>query len=288
MRPNIRRHVVRLSGLAVFAFTLALCANELISTAVAPLPTLSATAPPRAAPRAGGAALTGEALARLTGLSLEDKKPPAADAAPPRTVQGLRLRGTLRSRARELSLATVEEEGQRRARTVVEGDTLGGYAVTEIGHGYVLLERDGEQARLTVQPQPDAAATAQARPQPAADPGASSLRSLRSVAEGQYEVDRNEVLSLATRLDTLSKEGLFVGHFDQGRFDGFALRQARAGGLFETLGLQPGDVIRQVNGTSLTDFSALSGAMELLGRASLVELQIARGGKVQSRRYLLR
>ncbi len=275
--------LLRLAALTTLALVTALACRVLLTALLQPiaLPTLaptSTTAPPRAP------ALTPEQLARLTGLSQKEAQPTSSPVQA-RTVEGLRLRGTLRSARRGLSLATIEQDGATRWKTVSEGDALAGYAIREIGHGYLLLERDGETSRLDATPPTQSPAILTSSvPAPVSGP----LPSLQRGPDGQFEVKRAEVLGLTGSIDTLSRDGLFLPRYEGGALSGFSLSRSRSGGLFDRLGLQQGDLVRSLNGTPLTSFAALSAAMEQLMSATEVDVQLVRGGSVQSRRYRLR
>ena len=69
---------------------------------------------------------------------------------------------------------------------------------------------------------------------------------------------------------------------------GFRVREITAGSLAEKLGLRSGDVIRSVNGSPVNN---LEDAMQLyrrLGNAGQVQIEISRGGKVETLEYTIR
>ena len=67
-------------------------------------------------------------------------------------------------------------------------------------------------------------------------------------------------------------------YIDQGQMVGFRLNPAQNRALFDSLGLQPNDIVTDINGTALTDPSSGFQVFESLGEATMANVTILRNG----------
>ena len=79
----------------------------------------------------------------------------------------------------------------------------------------------------------------------------------------------------ATRLARIMD---IVPHVEQGAVVGFRVNPARDSEQFEALGLEPGDVITEINGTALTDARQALQVFERLGESTQVNATLLRNG----------
>jgi type II secretion system protein C len=113
-----------------------------------------------------------------------------------------------------------------------------------------------------------------------------------SAKQGEFTVDRG-------KFDADTKDpAAFMALLQQARavpvmgagggIEGFRMESLEAGSVFESLGLQVGDVIKQVNGQKLNGVSQASELFSALKDSNSIQLEIVRSGKPQSLKYTLR
>jgi len=70
-------------------------------------------------------------------------------------------------------------------------------------------------------------------------------------------------------------------HVEEGQMVGYRITPGRNREAFATLGLEPGDILTEVNGTVLNDMATSLQVFESLGEASMATVTIQRGGAPQ-------
>jgi general secretion pathway protein C len=68
---------------------------------------------------------------------------------------------------------------------------------------------------------------------------------------------------------------------EQGQMVGFRINPGQARDQFDALGLQPGDVVTDINGTTMTDPSRGLEVFEALGEATVASVTVIRNGQPQ-------
>ncbi len=223
--------------------------------------------PPPVATAAHAAAPDIGALAR-SGLfgSLAAANAGNSDNAP-RTRVALVLAGTLAVRDPKSGLAIIGETAQA-ARLYTAGNALpGGVRLYEVYADRVVLERDGALETL---PLPHLLSGNGPGPR-ASLPGNSAEPALgdsvqRLVAQGP------EVIGEVLRP---------MPAYANGQLKGFRVYAGRDRRKFAQLGLQPGDLVTQVNGVPLGDAQKGMEILRTLGNAATANVTIERGGNVQ-------
>jgi Type II secretion system protein C len=138
-----------------------------------------------------------------------------------------------------------------------------GARLTEIYDHYVVLERDGHATRLYLQGErhSDAGAT----------------RALLTVG-GSPEPAPAVANSREELTDYLRPSRVFVGN----ELHGYALYSGRKAAAFSQLGLQPGDVLTQINGTAISDSSDSLTTLHTLIDGAVLTAEIERQGVPQT------
>lgn len=96
-----------------------------------------------------------------------------------------------------------------------------------------------------------------------------------------YSISRND-LSAALRADD---SGIKLGKLSTAAGGGLLVTEASSGSLAEKLGLQAGDVLRQINGQSISAPADLSRLYQQFKQASQIQLELMRSGKSLQLRY---
>lgn len=138
-----------------------------------------------------------------------------------------------------------------------------GARLSEIHSTFVVLERDGHQARLNLLV--------------ATRPDVTGLSDLLTVGGAQPVLDRTPRSD--DRVTTILRPSpVFAGE----RLRGYAVYPGRNSTPFFDLGLQPGDVLTKVNGTSVSDSSNSLSDLEGLSSGAAVTVEVMRRGRLQT------
>ena len=208
----------------------------------------------------------------------EAPDPEAVEAAPPPTelvdapdtTLNLRLSGVVVRDLNEDSDAMIANGNQPDKRYRV-GETIEGASGATLHHVYadrVLLNRNGRLETLRLPEEDDAGANvrraAAARPAPAPVTNTAPLR---------------EVISQnATAITRVMR---FAPHVEGGQIVGFRVTPGPEADVFQGLGLEPGDVVTDINGITLDDPSRGLQAFEALGESTMASVTILRNGNPQ-------
>ena len=209
-----------------------------------------------------GAQLAGEAQI------LEATSEPVA-----RTKLPLRLLGTAAATEETRSRAAIEDEKTRKHIVVAVGDFLEGHRgvrVEAIERTRVILDNAGRPEELLLfEDQPalprPVPPVRQARRTPA--PGEGNVRDRLAKIAGEGGDGISKLLSQA-RITPFYKDGQILG---------MKVDAIQSGSVFETAGLQNGDVITEVNGIVIDRQEATPAVLEELMNADTIEIAAQRG-----------
>jgi general secretion pathway protein C len=212
--------------------------------------------PPPAAPSAN---LNGLFAAHLFGSATADASS-GADA--PRTNVALVLAGTLAVRDPKAGLAIIGETAQTGHVYPVGATLPGGVRLHEVYTDRVVLDRDGSLESL-----PLPRAIASGRPARVAGAEAPLGETVQKLINGGPEVVGDVLRPMPS--------------YSNGKLAGFRVYAGRDRRKFARLGLQPGDVVTQVNGVPLGDAQHGLDALRTLGGGSTATVTVERGGGTQ-------
>lgn len=227
-----------------------------------------------AASPGGGVDVQAIAAAHLFG-----KADPAADTAappPPQEVHedlaetrlNLSLKGTIAATEGEGSMAIIAAQGRDEMVYAISDTVLPGTTLHAVYPDRVILNRGGALEALKLPKEfPEGGPTNVRRSVPAATEAADPTRSIQQV------VTQN-VTKLA---DVIRPTPYFVG----GEQQGYRVYPGRDRKQFAALGLRPGDLIKSVNGASLSDPQQAMEIFQNLGSADQVTVTVERNGQPQ-------
>jgi general secretion pathway protein C len=191
---------------------------------------------------------------------------PVIDA--PDTTLSLTLKGILAREADTVGGAIIAgSRGEDKAYAVGQTiDNADGATLHSVYADRVLLNRNGrlETLRLPKELTTSAAPMARPSPLPQAAPPVAALRDVIS--------------DNAARLTDIIRP---APHVQEGQIVGFRLTPGRDRAAFEALGLQPGDVVTDINGTALDDPSQGLAIFQALGEATQANVTVLRDGVPQ-------
>jgi general secretion pathway protein C len=110
--------------------------------------------------------------------------------------------------------------------------------------------------------------------QPMVQPGSSADRQVVDRRALQQQLSRPEFLGQATIVPNAG--------------GGFLVREMQPGSIYEKLGLRAGDVIRTVNGQSVSSMDDVMRLYQQFGSADRVQVEVQRGGRSESLYYDMR
>ncbi|HEY8521195.1 MAG TPA: type II secretion system protein GspC [Gammaproteobacteria bacterium] len=228
----------------------------------------------------GGAGAQTADYAVLKGTHLFGEAPPPEQEAPPPVEEALDAPDTTLS-LRLTGITYVEDDERKSVGHIVSdrgrekvysvGQTIenaGGATVHSIYKDRVILNRGGRLEALRLPKETATGTVARApSPMPAATPQASSPGTLREAISAN-----------ASRLTDILR---IAPHVDGGQVVGFRVTPGRDREAFTALGLQPGDVVTDINGTVLNDASRGLEAFEALGESTMANVTVLRDGVPQ-------
>jgi general secretion pathway protein C len=206
---------------------------------------------------------------RLFGEAAEQPEVPVAPIVDaPDTTLSLTLKGIL-SKEGDPEGSVIIANSRSEEKTYYVGQTIEGADGTTLHSVYadrVLLNRNGRLETLRLPKDLSTSAGAPlARPSPL--PQAPQPGSLREV------ISEN-----ATRLTDIVR---LAPHVQEGQVVGFRVTPGRDRATFEALGLQPGDVVTDINGTVLDDPSQGLQVFQSLGESTQANVTVLRDGVPQ-------
>lgn len=111
--------------------------------------------------------------------------------------------------------------------------------------------------------------------------------SVRNEAGIEVRVPAAEVEQAFENFSTLLNDARVVPHMVGGELDGFQIRKIRPGSIFQKIGLENGDVLRSVNGESLTTADQALRLFTLFRNEREISLEIDRKGQSLTMAYLV-
>jgi general secretion pathway protein C len=258
-KPGLLASLVLLALVLVLAFQLA----HWTWVFLAPAPVASAPADTREVDLA--------AIAKMFGASA-----PSGGAAPA-AGGSLRLKGVIAPTPGVTASAIFSTGSGRDLGVPLEGEVQPGVTLAEVHPDHVVLSRGGVRERIDLE-----APRSATSPRQAGRMQGFKLNVARSGANN-YSLSRGELdnaLRDPHQLNYLGQIGLMPS-------GGVRLEQAPPGSLAQKLGLQPGDVIRKVNGQPIASPGDLARLYTQFSTLSLIQAEVQRGASTLQLSYAL-
>lgn len=115
--------------------------------------------------------------------------------------------------------------------------------------------------------------------------GATSHHGIRKIDDHHWLVESRAIQFAMKNMNSLMMQARAVPNMIGGHMDGFRLVAIQPGSLYQEVGLAPGDVIRSINGMSMSDPQNFVKALSTLGSASQVQINLVRNGTPQTFDY---
>jgi type II secretion system protein C len=102
---------------------------------------------------------------------------------------------------------------------------------------------------------------------------------VEDLGDNHYKIPKDTLNHSMSNLSQLFTQIRAVPNVQNGKTNGFSLSEIEPGSVFDEMGLEEGDVIRSVNGQSITDPAQAMGMMSALSNQSRIVVQVFRDGK---------
>lgn len=190
---------------------------------------------------------------------------------------GLKLVGTVVVSQREESSAIIEDLGTRKQDVYREGDRVKETTIKRILRHNVIINTGRGDEVLTMEPEEDSSKGSAPERQARVRPAPTSSRSIR--------LNRDDLEAQMADLNDLMQQ-VRIRPFMEGRQPaGFLVSNIKPGSLFSRMGLRNGDVIKGVNGATITTPDQAIELYESLMEGGEIALEIKRGRREQNLRY---
>jgi general secretion pathway protein C len=227
-----------------------------------------ASAAPR--PSATASAVDLDLVARLFGA---DRTAPAAAASG----SSLRLKGVVAPTPGTTAAAIFARSGGKDLAVFIDGEVQPGVRLLEVHPDHVIVARAGVRERVDL----DAARSVQAATAPGARVGPGFRVNVARSGVNTFSFarkDLDEALRDPNQLNYLGQIGVASG-------GGVRMEAAPAGSLASKLGLQPGDVIRRINGQAVASPGDLARLYQQFATTSTVTADVERAGTIVQLSY---
>jgi general secretion pathway protein C len=188
----------------------------------------------------------------------------------------IRLKGVFAARGRSPSFAIINT-GAKGDLAVRAGDEVQpGLKLQSVHSQYIVVNHDGALQRINLE-QKD-------RTQAPSQLGATRL-GISSVGYNAYSISRSDLTAALQGQDFNNNASINLGKLGTAPGGGLQVMEASSGSIAEKLGLQAGDVLRQINGQYVSSSADLSRMYQQLQQVSQIQLELVRSGKPIQLRY---
>ena len=205
----------------------------------------------------------------------------AIDADPVLSRLPLTLVGTIVHVNESRSIATVQVGSQNTIVPVTSGDPIEGMGTAVRVERGKLIFRNSNNSQLEYIELPKEEGLRMGR---SAAPAASAPSGdIAQVRENEFKVDRNFVQSALSNMNSLLQDARTVPV--NGGADGFRFESIKPGSIYESLGLQAGDVLKGVNGEVIDSPAKGLQLFQTLRNSRRIQLRIERNGRTEELVY---
>ncbi|MFO0753343.1 MAG: type II secretion system protein N [Thermodesulfovibrionales bacterium] len=111
---------------------------------------------------------------------------------------------------------------------------------------------------------------------------------VRSAGPGGFVLDQKSIQAALEKPNQMMTDARLLPHFVEGRQQGFALSEVKAGGIYQSLGLQNGDILLRINEYTIANPESALQAFNALRGMDRVQLDILRNNGKMSLTYLIK
>lgn len=212
----------------------------------------------------GAPAINLAAVAKLFGAG-----PPANSSGAVATTSGLRLKGVVAPDEGPAASAIFSTGAGKDIAVFVDREVQPGVTLVEVKPDWVVVSRGGVRERIDLETRRGTAPAGPANGRIVGFKINVAKSSPTSFSISRHELD--DALRDPNQLGYLGQIGIPPG-------GGVRMEAAPSGSLAQKLGLQPGDIIRKVNGQGVASPGDLARLYQQFGTLSLIQAEVQRGG----------
>ena len=190
---------------------------------------------------------------------------------------GLKLVGTVVGSKREDSSAIIEDLSTRKQEAYREGDRIKQTLIKKILRHNVIINTGRRDEVLTMEPEESTVKSAAPERKARARPKRTASSSIR--------LNRDDLEAQMADLNDLMQQVRIRPFMEGRRPAGFLVSNIKPGSLFSKMGLRNGDVIKGINGETITTPDQAIELYESLMEGGEIALEIKRGRRQQNLRY---
>ena len=229
---------------------------------------------PRPSSTAEAPAVDMAAIARLFGAA-----PPAGSTSTASSSSGLRLKGVVAPTPGVAASAIFSTGAARDVSVYIDSEVRPGVRLVEVHPNHVIVSSAGARERIDLE-----AARSIARGPAANDARTRGFKvNVSQAGTNSFAFSRKELDDALRDPNQLN----YLGQIGQPPGGGVRMEQAPPGSLAQKLGLQPGDVIRKVNGQAVASPGDLARLYTQFATLSSVQAEVQRGGNTLQLSYAI-
>lgn len=207
--------------------------------------------------------------AHLFGMSGERKNVEVAQV----TNLNLKLKGVFAYSQGTPAFAIVNTGGKNDEGFKTGDEIQPGVMLDAVHPTYILIQRGGVLERVNLEERPGGTGASTGTPR--VQPRTQFNLKAPALGPGNYNLSRSELQHSLQDPRQLAN----LGRVDANPGGGVLVQEVPPGSLAERLGLQPGDVVRNVNGSAINSPADLGKLYQQIGQAAQVRVEGSRGGK---------
>jgi general secretion pathway protein C len=203
--------------------------------------------------------------------------------AAPETTLALVLKGVITAEPRRRALAIIAEKGKKKDEKLYGiGEKVPGNAViSEIFVDRIILRRGGVLETLMLQNKERANLAKNNKGR-----GINSSKAIVNLGDGvHWKIDNAYLNQRLGDISSLAREVGVEVYKENNVQKGYRLVSARGSKLLRDMGLQPGDILHEVNGVQLTTIQAGLSVYQKMRSAQTLRVVISRNGRRETRIY---
>lgn len=214
----------------------------------------------------------------------------AGGESPSSALASLRLIGTFVGRG---GLVVVERKSDSAEKTFKVGDNVFDAGVLkEVGKDSAIISSGSRDFTLFMPAEapgrPVGPEAASGGPERAAAKASWNAASVKKTGENAWAVDQKAILHALDNIGSVLTDARLTPTASQGGVEGFLVNEIRPGGIFETIGLKNGDILKRVNGFEITSPEKAVQVLTGLKGEKRIDLDVVRGGQKMNFHYDIR
>jgi len=184
----------------------------------------------------------------------------------------VRLKGVFAARGRIPSFAIINTGGKADLAVRAGDEVQPGLTLQAVHSQYIVVSREGALQRINLEQKGLSQSPGQI--------GATRL-GINAVGYNAYSISRSDLTAALQAQNNTTN----LGKLSNAPGGGLQVMEASSGSIAEKLGLQAGDVLRQINGQYVSSSADLSRIYQQLQQVSQIQLELVRSGKPIQLRY---